>query len=69
MGNGVSGEELAPLLLSSERPVLRSLFNWVNEGSHAVFEDVHYSPGLISKQAYLGVFWRVFEDAGQEAHY
>ena len=69
MGNGIWEDELAPLLSASERPVLQSLFNWVNEGSHAVFEDVHYSPGPISSQTYLDVFRRVFEKAHQEAHY
>ena len=69
MGNGIWEDELAPLLSAAERPVLQSLFNWVNEGSHAVFEDVHYSPGPISNQTYLDVFRRVFEKAHQEAHY
>ncbi|WP_350269036.1 AAA family ATPase [Brevibacterium sp. CBA3109] len=69
MGNGIWEEELVPLLTASERPVLRSLFTWVNEGSHSVFEDVHYSPGPASLQTYLDVFRRVFREARHEAHY
>lgn len=69
MGGGIWEDEITPLLTPVERPVLQSLFNWVNEGSHAVFEDIHYSPSAVSQETYLDVFRRVFEKTNQESHY
>ncbi|RSZ61183.1 hypothetical protein EAH68_14580 [Corynebacterium hylobatis] len=69
LGGGIWEEEMASRLDPHERPILNSLFNWINEGSHAIFEDVHYSPGKPSLDHYLKVFRRVFEVTGHQGHY
>lgn len=69
LGGGIWEDEMASRLDPHERPILNSLFNWVNEGSHSIFEDVHYSPGKPSLERYLNVFRRVFEVTGHQGHY
>jgi len=69
MGGGIWDHEITPHLTTSERHVFRALFNWVNEGSHAVLEDIFYTPSAISQDVYLQVFKRVFVVTGHESHY
>lgn len=69
MGGGIWDHEITPHLTSPERHVFRALFNWVNEGSHAVLEDIFYTPSAISQDVYLQVFKRVFVVTGHESHY
>lgn len=69
IAGGIWEDEIVQLLEPAERPVLRSLFNWVNEGSHGVFENLHYSPSQITQDVYLEVFRHVFDKAGHYAHY
>lgn len=69
IAGGVWEEEIVQFLDPVERPVLRSLFNWVNEGSHGVFENLHYSPSQMTQDVYLNVFKHVFEKSEHIAHY
>ena len=69
MGGGIWDHEITPHLTNPERHVFRALFNWVNEGSHAVLEDIFYTPSSISQDVYLQVFKRVFVVTGHESHY
>lgn len=69
IAGGIWEEDLVQYLEPAERPILRSLFNWVNEGSHGVFENLHYSPGTTTQQMYLDVFRHVFDKSEHAAHY
>lgn len=69
MGGGIWDDEITPLLNTDERHVFQALFRWVNDGSHSVIEDAHYSPSPISQDLYLQVFERVFVVTKHEAHY
>ncbi|ODQ90652.1 hypothetical protein BFG51_04575 [Dietzia alimentaria] len=69
IAGGIWEEEILQYLGPAERPALRSMFNWVNEGSHGVFEDLHYSPGVGPQNVYLDIFKLIFEKAGHGAHY
>lgn len=69
LAGGIWEDEIAQYLDSGDRPVLRTLFNWVNEGSHGVFEDFHYSPSTVTQEMYLDVFRQVFDRSGHGAHY
>lgn len=69
IAGGIWEDEIVQLLEPAERPVLRSLFDWVNEGSHGVFENLYYSPSQITRDMYLEVFRRVFEKTDHYAHY
>ena len=69
IAGGIWEDEIVQYLEPAERPVLRSLFNWVNEGSHGVFENLHYSPSVTTQDIYLDVFKHVFVNSGHYAHY
>lgn len=69
IAGGIWEDEIVQYLDPTERPVLRSLFNWVNEGSHGVFENLHYSPSPTTQDMYLDVFKHVFDRSGHDAHY
>nr|WP_246348680.1 AAA family ATPase [Nesterenkonia xinjiangensis] len=69
IAGGIWEDEIVQFLDPAERPVLRSLFNWFNEGSHGVFENLHYSPSQITQDVYLDTFRHVFEKSNHYAHY
>lgn len=49
--------------------ICRSLFSWVNAGSHSIFDDIDYSPTASTVESSLRVFQRIFEVQGQVGHY
>ncbi|WBL17835.1 AAA family ATPase [Citricoccus sp. NR2] len=69
VAGGIWENEIVQYLEPAERPVLRSMFNWVNEGSHGVFENLHYSPSIATQDMYLDVFKHVFDRSNHGAHY
>lgn len=69
IAGGIWEDEIVQYLEPAERPVLRSMFNWVNEGSHGVFENLHYSPSNATQDVYLEVFRHVFYRSRHGAHY
>lgn len=69
IAGGIWEDEIVQYLEPAERPVLRSMFNWVNEGSHGVFENLHYSPTVATQDVYLDVFKHVFDRSRHGAHY
>lgn len=69
IAGGIWEDEIEEYLDPADQLVLRSLFNWVNEGSHGVFENLHYSPSEITQKQYLEVFEHVFSESGHGAHY
>ena len=52
-----------------EKLICRSLFSWVNEGSHSAHDDPHFSPDESMVETYLGVFRKIFDKTGHMAHY
>ena len=52
-----------------ERLICKSLFSWVNEGSHSAHDDPHFSPDESMVETYLDVFKNVFDRTGHMAHY
>jgi len=69
LGRGMWHDDFAESFSIEERPILDSLFSLINQGSHAVFEDLDYSPSVRSEQMYLEVFRKIFEKNDQEGHY
>jgi wobble nucleotide-excising tRNase len=47
----------------------RSLFAWVNDGSHFSHDDAFYTFDQTSIETYMEIFKQVFEKSGQLAHY
>ena len=52
-----------------KKAMCRSLFAWVNDGSHFSHDDAFYTFDQASIDTYLGIFKQVFEKTNQQAHY
>lgn len=52
-----------------QKAMCRSLFAWVNDGSHFSHDDAFYTFDQASIDTYLGIFKQVFVKSNQEAHY
>ena len=50
-------------------PIVRSLFSWVNEGSHFAGDDLYYEVSDASAENYQDVFKKIFEYTGNDQHY
>jgi wobble nucleotide-excising tRNase len=53
----------------TEKLTCRSLFSWVNAGSHWVDDDLYDSIGNSTVDTYLKAFKAIFEKSGHLAHY
>lgn len=69
LGRGIWQDDFAKAFSPEERPILDSLFAFANQGSHAVFEDLYYSPTVHAEKMYLEVFRKIFQAHDQEGHY
>ena len=52
-----------------DRQVCVSLFSWVNDGSHAVYDDLYVAGDDAATQSYLRIFRSIFEKTGHIQHY
>ena len=52
-----------------EKLICRSLFSWVNAGSHHAHDDVYLTPSDTMVRNYLKVFRAIFEETGHGGHY
>jgi wobble nucleotide-excising tRNase len=52
-----------------EKLIAKSLFSWVNAGSHDAFDDLYVSIDETAIGHYLKVFRDIFEKSGHVAHY
>jgi wobble nucleotide-excising tRNase len=51
------------------KQICRSLFSWVNAGSHHAFDDLYVATGDAAAESYLAVFKDIFDKSGHLAHY
>lgn len=51
------------------RAVCKSLFSWVNDGSHSVMDDLYVAPDEELNRKYEEVFKEIFVQLNHEAHY
>lgn len=66
---GVDDSAIIAKFDGDEQIICRSLFAWVNAGSHSIFDDLDYSPTSNSVKAQLRVFRRIFQERDQIGHY
>lgn len=52
-----------------EKLICKSLFSWVNDGSHFAHDDLYVSIDDATVESYLKVFKAIFEKSGHSAHY
>ncbi|TPG24860.1 AAA family ATPase [Variovorax guangxiensis] len=53
----------------TDQPICKSLFSWVNAGSHGALDDLHLALDESSIQRYLAVFKEVFRVSEHLPHY
>lgn len=66
---GIDDPRIIAKFDGDERVICRSLFTWVNAGSHSIFDDLDYAPTPSTVEANLRVFRSIFEEHGQIGHY
>lgn len=66
---GVDDPAIIAKFEGDEQVICRSLFTWVNAGSHSIFDDLDFSPTPSTVEANLRVFRCIFEEHGQIGHY
>lgn len=66
---GVDTDGIIAQFEGDEQLICRSLFSWVNAGSHSIFDDLDYSHTPTTVEANLAVFEHIFETQHQEGHF
>lgn len=52
-----------------EQMICRSLFHWINDGSHTIPDDLYFDNQSTSIEKYKDIFKRIFEVTNHQAHY
>lgn len=65
----VNPDDICAKFDGHEKLICKSLFSWVNAGSHYAHDDVYVTPSDTMVQNYLKVFRLIFEETGHLAHY
>lgn len=66
---GIDPDKICDRFEGKDKFICKSLFSWVNDGSHSAFDDPDVSIDDTVIQKYLDVFEAVFVNEGHEAHY
>lgn len=66
---GIDFETIWLMFEGQDRLTCRSLFSWVNDGSHFTHDDLYVAIDDTVVERYLDVFKKIFQVAGHEAHY
>jgi wobble nucleotide-excising tRNase len=66
---GIDDEDICAAFDDQNKVVCRSLFIWINDGSHSIHEDFHMSHDDCEVESYLNVFQQIFEKTGHLTHY
>lgn len=66
---GIDPDKICSKFEGKEKMICRSLFSWVNDGSHYANDDLYISIDESMAQIYLKVFRTIFEKLDQLAHY
>lgn len=66
---GVDPDKLCAMFEGKEKLICKSLFSWVNDGSHFAHDDLYIAIDDATVDNYLNVFRAIFEKAEHLAHY
>jgi wobble nucleotide-excising tRNase len=66
---GMSHDDILAYFNGEEKLICKSLLSWINDGSHAVPDDVFITLDETMVEKYLDVFKKVFIHLGQLNHY
>jgi wobble nucleotide-excising tRNase len=62
-------ESICNLFEGQDKIKCKSLFSWINAGSHSVLDDLYVSTDAVGAKTYLKVFRDIFEKTDQLDHY
>ena len=65
----VDPDNICAMFDGKDKLICRSLFSWVNDGSHFAHDDLYVSIDDSTIDAYLNVFKTIFDKSGHPAHY
>ena len=66
---GVDPDKLCAMFEGKEKLICKSLFSWVNDGSHFAHDDLYIAIDDAAVDTYLKVFRAIFDKADHLAHY
>lgn len=66
---GVDLDDICDKFEGQDKLICRSLFSWVNAGSHFAYDDLYVSTDGTSIDTYLKVFRAIFDKTDHLAHY
>jgi wobble nucleotide-excising tRNase len=66
---GIDSDEICNMFDGRERLICKSLFSWINDGSHYASDDLEVSIDDSMVETYLKVFRSIFEKSRHHAHY
>ena len=66
---GVDPDKICAMFAGKEKVICKSLFSWVNDGSHYAHDDLYVSLEDQMIESYLSVFRAIFEKSDHLAHY
>ena len=66
---GINPDELCNMFEGKNKLICKSLFSWVNDGSHSVHDDLYVSIDDSTIGVYRQVFKEIFEKSGHICHY
>ena len=65
----IDPDKICAMFEGSERLICKSLFSWVNDGSHFAHDDLYVAIDDSMVENYLRVFRAIFEKSEHHAHY
>lgn len=65
----IDRDDICAKFTGQDKCVCKSLFSWVNAGSHSALDDAHLTPSRAMTKNSLTVFKAIFEKTGHFAHY
>jgi wobble nucleotide-excising tRNase len=66
---GIDPDAICGMFNGKDKVICRSLFSWVNDGSHYAHDDLYISIDDSAVDTYLRVFRAIFEKSGHLPHY
>lgn len=69
LGNNKEDYVISSFTTVEDQVICRSLFHWINDGSHSIPDDFYYDSHTASPEKYKEIFHRVFVVTGNESHY
>ena len=66
---GIDSDKICEMFTGKEKLICKSLFSWINDGSHFAYDDLYVSIDDTTVETYLKVFREIFKKSEHFAHY